>query len=108
MKYIKPNPNPSGAYPPPQSKPAPGLISISDEQADMLIEYNGFVTIKNGTVTPNLDAWEKWRQEQTEPTAPEPTPQELTEQEITELQLENIEQGQEITELQLNMLEVKA
>ena len=63
MKYIQQNPNPSGAYSAPQSQYAEGLIPISDVQADILIQYNGFVTIEDGAVTPNLEAWEIWKQE---------------------------------------------
>ena len=45
MPYMNPTPNPSGAYPAPQSHPAPGLIPLTEEQAATVLEYNGFVTI---------------------------------------------------------------
>jgi len=45
MKYIKPIPNPSGAFPPPQSTPAPGLIAISDELAEVVTASRGFVSL---------------------------------------------------------------
>lgn len=63
--YIAPTPNPSGAYPAPQSNPAPSLLPLSDEQAAMVTQYNGFVTItetEDGiTVEPNTEAWEAWK-----------------------------------------------
>ena len=45
MKYIRPTPNPSGAFPPPQSTPAPGLIAISDELAEVVTASSGFVSL---------------------------------------------------------------
>ena len=45
MKYIRATPNPSGAYPAPQSNPFPGAIPLADEQAETVLRYNGFVTI---------------------------------------------------------------
>lgn len=75
--YIRQTPNESGAYPSPQRNPAPGLAYISDEQVKTLIEYNGFVTLdieddKVTEVKPNIDAWEKWREDN--PPEPEPVP----------------------------------
>lgn len=65
MKYIRATPNPSGAYPAPQSNPFPGSIALTDEQAATLIQYNGFVDVtKIGdtvTVTPSTEAWEAWK-----------------------------------------------
>lgn len=65
MQYITQEPNPSGAYPAPQSNPAPGLLPLTDEQAAMVTEYNGFVTITETeegiTVEPNTEAWEAWK-----------------------------------------------
>lgn len=78
MKYIRPTPNPSGAYPPPQSTPAPGLVPISDELAAEVVAYNGFVTLaiedvaegepddlvvisKATAAAPNTEAWEAWK-----------------------------------------------
>ena len=85
MKYLTPNPNPSGAYPAPQSNPFKGAIPLTDEQAQMVVDYNGFVTVTSHEetivddftkivyeVTPNLEAWEAWKAEQ--PPEPEPTP----------------------------------
>lgn len=50
MPYIRPTPNPSGAYPNTQSNPAPGLVCISDGLAAQLLAYNGFaeLTIEEG------------------------------------------------------------
>lgn len=76
MKYLNPTPNASGAYPAPQSNSFPGCIELTDEQAAMLVTYNGFVTIEDGTVMPNTEAWEAWKAEQAElpePEAPAPT-----------------------------------
>ena len=82
MQYIRSTPNPSGAYPAPQSNPFPGCLPLTDGQADVLIQYNGFVTItqepdeeiegSSVTVTPDLEAWEAWKAEQ----PPEPNPTE--------------------------------
>lgn len=76
MKYLNPIPNISGAYPAPQSNPFPGAIELTDEQAAALVTYNGFVTIEDGTVSANTEAWEAWKAEQAElpePEAPAPT-----------------------------------
>ena len=75
MYYITPTPNSSGAYPAPQSNPAPGLLPLSDEQAQMVVEYNGFVTITEDgiTVTPNITEWEAWKATQTPDTPGTPT-----------------------------------
>lgn len=74
MKYLIPTPNPSGAYPAPKSNAFPGAIPLTDEQAQMVVDYNGFVTITSHeeeyeegffrtvyTVEPNLEAWEAWK-----------------------------------------------
>lgn len=75
MKYIRSTPNPSGAYPAPQSNPFPGAIPLEDEQAATVLQYNGFVTITSHDepvvddftrtvyeVTPNTEAWEEWKE----------------------------------------------
>lgn len=85
MKYIQANPNPSGAYPAPQSNAFPGAIPLTDEQAQMVVDYNGFVTITSHEETivadftktvyevmPNLEAWEAWKASL--PPEPEPAP----------------------------------
>lgn len=83
MPYIRPTPNPSGAYPNTQSNPASGLVCISDGLAAQLLAYNGFaaLTIEEGVVTavtPDLEAWEAWKASQPPEPEPEPTPQEDT------------------------------
>ena len=90
MKYLTPNPNPSGAYPAPQSNPFKRAIPLTDEQAQMVVDYNGFVTVTSHEetivddftrtvyeVTPDLEAWEAWKEEQ--PPEPEPEPEPATE-----------------------------
>lgn len=93
MNYINQTPNPSGAYPSPQSTPAPGLLPLTDEQAAM-IQYNGFVILtiedvaeqvggnptdlvvvkKVTAVEPNTDAWEAWKEAEAAKPKPEPVP----------------------------------
>ena len=92
MKYIKSTPNPSGAYPAPQSKPFSGCLALADSQATVLIQYNGFVTItqepdeeiegSSVTVTPDLEAWEAWK----ESLPPEPEPEPSVEERVTSLE----------------------
>lgn len=88
MKYIQPNPNSSGAYPAPQSTPFPGAIPLTDEQAQTVVDYNGYVTITSHeeiivgdftrtvyTVEPDLEAWEAWKawkESQSQEPNPEP------------------------------------
>lgn len=78
--YITLTPNKSGAYPAPQSSPAPGLLPLSDEQAQMVVEYNGFVTItetEDGiTVEPNIEAWEAWKANLPPEAPPQPAAEE--------------------------------
>ena len=38
--YLNPNKNPSGAYSAPQSNKADGLIAITDEQKQLVLQYN--------------------------------------------------------------------
>lgn len=86
MKYLTPTPNPSGAYPAPQSNPFKDAIPLTDEQAQMVVDYNGFVTITSHeeeyeegffrtvyTVEPNTEAWESWKASL--PPEPEPGPE---------------------------------
>lgn len=74
MQYIRSTPNPSGAYPGPQSNPFKGAIPLTDEQAQTVVDYNGFVTVTSAeeeyvegffrtvyTVTPDTEAWEAWK-----------------------------------------------
>lgn len=86
MKYIRATPNPSGAYPAPQSNPFKGAIPLTDEQAATVLQYNGFVTITSHEepivddftrtvyeITPNTEAWEAWKESL--PPEPKPEPQ---------------------------------
>ena len=98
MKYIRATPNPSGAYPAPQSNPFEGAIPLTDAQAATVIQYNGFVTITASeepvapedesitqtvyTVEPNTEAWEAWKQEEAEKPEPEPAPEYVTYEEL--------------------------
>lgn len=92
MQYIRSTPNPSGAYPAPQSNPFPGCLPLTDEQAAVLVQYNGFVTItqepdeeiegSSVTVTPDLEAWEEWK----ESLPPEPEPEPSVEERVTNLE----------------------
>ena len=86
MQYIRSTPNPSGAYPAPQSNPFKGAIPLTDEQAETVLQYNGFVTITSQEetivddftqtvyeVTPNTEAWEAWKSSLPPQPEPEPT-----------------------------------
>lgn len=67
MIYIDATPNPSGAYPNPKRQPFPGCITMTDEQAEIFFQYNGFVIVgEDGEVTPNTEAWEAWKVAETE------------------------------------------
>lgn len=83
--YIQHKPNSNGAYPAPQGHAAPGLIPLTDEQAAMVVQYNGFVTITSSEeeyeegffrtvyeVTPNTEAWEAWKEAEAAKPTPEP------------------------------------
>ena len=66
MLYINPTPFKEGAYSPPQSLKAKGLINFPDEFLEEFNNYNGFVslTVEGDTVTaiePNVEAWEEWK-----------------------------------------------
>lgn len=72
--YIDPTPNPSGAYPNPKLQPFDGCIQLNEEQSDLFLQYNGFVTVTTDpvTVVPNIEAWEAWKASL--PPEPEPVP----------------------------------
>ena len=72
MIYIDSKPNPSGAYPNPKTQPFPDCIPLDDEQAAVFFEYNGFVTVQDGVVTPNIEAWEAWKASLPEPEPDDP------------------------------------
>ena len=92
MMYLQPIPNSDGSYSAPQSTPFKNAIPLTDEQAQMVVDYNGFVTITSHEevivedftktvyeVTPNLEAWEAWKEEQPPEPDPEPEPEPATE-----------------------------
>ena len=93
MKYIRATPNPSGAYPAPQSNPFPGAIALTDEQVATLIQYNGFVSItgegESVTVEPNTKAWEAWKASLPTATDPEPDPTPTVADRVAALEAEN-------------------
>ena len=81
--YLQPIPNSDGSYPAPQSTFFKEAIPLTDEQAQMVVDYNGFVTITSHEeeyeegffrtvyeVTPDTEAWEAWKAQQ--PTKPDP------------------------------------
>ena len=77
MHYLPKYPNASGAYPGPRSNPEPDAWPLTDEQAQMVVDYGGFVVISQDddgavVVTPNAGAWEAWKAEQAakEPSTP--------------------------------------
>lgn len=91
MIYLTPRPNPSGAYPAPQSNPFKDAIPLTDEQAQMVVDYNGFVNVTSHeeeyeegffrtvyTVEPNTEAWEEWKESLPPEPEPEPTAEDVT------------------------------
>ena len=91
MMYLQPIQNSDGSYPAPQSSPFKDAIPLTDEQAQMVVDYNGFVTITSQEeiivdeftrtvyfVTPDLEAWEAWKAEQPPEPEPEPTAEDVT------------------------------
>ena len=90
MMYLQPIQNSDGSYPAPQSSPFKDAIPLTDEQAQMVVDYNGFVTVTSQEeiivddftktvyfVTPDLEAWEEWKAEQPPEPEPEPTDTEV-------------------------------
>lgn len=97
MQYIQPAPGPAGAYPPPQSAPAPGLLAFPDEFLPVFYPADkqaaGFVTITHDgeTVTDctwNEEAYQAWLESRPEPEEPEPAPPSLEER-MAALEAEN-------------------
>lgn len=93
--YLNTAITPEGAYGPPQRNPFPGAIPLTDEQAQMVVDYNGFVIITSREetivddftrtvyeVTPNLEAWEAWKENQPPEPEPEPEPEYVTYSEL--------------------------
>lgn len=82
MIYIDQTPNPSGAYPAGKNQPFPGCIPLTDDQAAIFRQYNGFVVLSQGSdgetvVTPNTETWEAWKSSLPPETGPEPSTDEL-------------------------------
>lgn len=82
MYYLPKYPNASGAYPGPRSNPEPDAWQLTDEQAQMVVDYGGFVVVSQGddgavTVTPDNDALAAWKAEQAakEPSTPPTEPE---------------------------------
>ena len=78
MYYLRPTPNPGGAYGAPQSSKAPGLLELPDSLLSEFLAYNGFVTLTvEGEavtdVTPDTEAWEAWKASLPPDLEPEPT-----------------------------------
>ena len=79
MIYIDPVPNASGAYPNSKCQPFPGCILLDENQSATFFQHNGFVIVeqaKDGTVTvtPNLEAWEAWKEAEAAKSQPDPEP----------------------------------
>ena len=86
--YLQEKANASGAYSAPQAHQGPGTMPISQQQRDMVVQYNGFVSVKTETddagavsytITPNTKAWEAWKKamETLPPEKQPPTVEEL-------------------------------
>ena len=114
MKYVRNTPNASGAYPGPRDTPFAGCYPLTNSQAEMLVQHNGFVTItpepdkdikgSTVTVTVNTEAWEAWKAEEAEKPEPEPPAPTLDER-VTALETEKANQ-MDVDELNaaLNMI----
>lgn len=72
MYYLKDTPNSMGAYPAPQGHRGPNTIPISEDQKNIVVQYNGFVTVEVSTdeagadyvtIEPNIKLWESWKDE---------------------------------------------
>lgn len=83
MLYIQEIPNQDGSYSSPQSNKFPGAIPLTDDQVQVFIQYNGFITVtqvpdpdvegSTVTVTPNIEEWEEWKASLPPEPEPEPT-----------------------------------
>lgn len=77
MIYIDKVPNASGAYPNPKNQPFTDCIPLTDEQAEVFFQHNGFVAVteehdtETGTITykvePNTIAYQEWLSTQPDP-----------------------------------------
>lgn len=82
--YINETPSSGGAYSPPLEHLFEGCIPMTDDQAEMVVQYNGFVIIRKEEddagafhyeVEPNLEAWEEWKEWKESLPDPEPEPE---------------------------------
>ena len=98
MIYIDSKPNKSGAYPNPKNQPFPGSVALTDEQAAVFFEYNGFVIVtqvgNTVTVEPNVEAWEAWKASLPEP-EPEPEPETSVWDELAAAYMEGVNSAYE-------------
>lgn len=90
MIYIDSTPNPSGAYPQAKKQPFPGCVALTDAQAAVFRQYNGFVVVSQGPdgetlVSPNTSAWEAWK------ATPQPDPSPTMDERISTLEADNQE-----------------
>ena len=93
MIIIRKNPNPSGAYPAPQTvdmESIPNGYAVIADDVDMADFYahNGFVTLTiEGDIvtayTPSVDAWEAWKASLPAPQEPKPSWQDQIEAQVT-------------------------
>ena len=91
MHYLPKYPNASGAYPGPRSNPEPDAWPLTDEQAQMVVDYGGFVVLSRGddgsvVVSPDTAAWEAWQAEQA---TKEPSTPPTLDDKVAELEEEN-------------------
>lgn len=77
MKYLNKNKNKSGSYTGPQKTSYENSYALTDEQAQFLVNHNGFVIVTETpdpaidgstvTLTANTELWEQWKSQQTDP-----------------------------------------
>lgn len=77
MKYLNKEANPSGAYRGPQKTTFENSYALTDEQAQFLVNHNGFVIVTETpdpsiegstvTLTANTELWEQWKSQQPDP-----------------------------------------
>ena len=64
--YVSKTPMENGSYPNPISNKFVDSFELTQEQVDFYCQYNGFVFIKETEdgveLTPNLEAWESWKE----------------------------------------------
>lgn len=63
--YIDKEPNESGAYSNPKLQPFPGCIKLDEKQAQIFLNYKGFVRVISTepvAIEPNEQDFEKWKE----------------------------------------------